>query len=140
MPARLGRRSRDSTGSVTAETALALPTLVLVLALALSAVHVVTAQMRCVDSAREVARRVARGDSVAAARAAGARVAPPQAVLTVTVAGGTVVVRVRAAVHGFGPLPPWPVTAAAQTELESSATGASPPGANGPVRPPGDAR
>jgi len=47
---------------VTAELAVCLPTLVLVLAIALSAVTVAGARVRVQDAAREAARAAARGD------------------------------------------------------------------------------
>ena len=54
---------------VTAETAVVLPVLLLVLAGAVAAVTVVGAQLRCVDAAREGARAAARGEDVATVRA-----------------------------------------------------------------------
>lgn len=63
----------------TAELAAAIPTLVLVLFVALSALASVTDQVRCVDAARATARALARGDDQAAALAAGRRLAPPGA-------------------------------------------------------------
>ena len=56
---------------VTAETAVVLPVLLLVLAGAVAAVTVVGAQLRCVDAAREGARAAARGEDVAAVTRAG---------------------------------------------------------------------
>ena len=61
-------RRRDA-GMVTAETAVVLPVLLLVLAGAVAAVTVVGAQLRCVDAAREGARAAARGEDVATVRA-----------------------------------------------------------------------
>ena len=49
---RVGRLSGEA-GMVTAETAVVLPVLLLVLAGAVAAVTVVGAQLRCVDAARE---------------------------------------------------------------------------------------
>src|SRR5688500_20233283 len=60
-----GRWWRRDAGMVTAETAVVLPVLLLVLAGAVAAVTVVGAQLRCVDAAREGARAAARGESVA---------------------------------------------------------------------------
>jgi Flp pilus assembly protein TadG len=60
---------------VTAELAACLPVLVLVLAVAVSAVSVVATRVRVQDAAREAARAAARGDP-AAARQLAARVAP----------------------------------------------------------------
>ena len=87
----------------TAELAAAIPTLVLVLFVALSALATVTDQVRCVDAARATARALARGDDQAVALAAGRRLAPPGASFGVSGSGsgpGTevfVVVRGRAA-------------------------------------------
>ncbi len=95
---------RAERGSVTAETAMVLPllvglTLVLVWLVALAA-----AQVRVVDSAREVARAVARDEPRGAAVALGRRVAPDGARIRVRVGGDTVVVRVEAPVRGPGGL------------------------------------
>ncbi|MEZ0165514.1 TadE family type IV pilus minor pilin [Kineococcus sp. LSe6-4] len=56
------RRGRADTGSVTAEFALLLPAVVVLLALALGAVRVAVAQVQCVDAARAAARAAARGE------------------------------------------------------------------------------
>lgn len=69
-------RSKGDRGSVTAEMATALPVLVVLLAVALSAVGAVTAQLRCVDAAREGARAAARGETTARVIALAGRVAP----------------------------------------------------------------
>ena len=71
----------------TAELAVAIPTLVLVLFVALSALATVTDQVRCVDAARATARALARGDEHGAALSAGKRLAPPGASFTVTGSG-----------------------------------------------------
>ena len=57
---RTGRRRER--GTATAELAVALPSLVLVLAVALAAVDLGLAQVRCVDAARLGARLLARGE------------------------------------------------------------------------------
>ena len=89
---------------VTAETAVVLPVLLLVLAGAVAAVTVVGAQLRCVDAAREGARAAARGEDPAVVRAVTARVAPDRAVTTVAVAGDEVRVTVSAEVVPVGPV------------------------------------
>lgn len=66
-------------GTVTAETAVALPSLVLVLGVALAAVEAVTVQLACIDAARTGARALARGESDRAVQALVARVAPEAA-------------------------------------------------------------
>jgi hypothetical protein len=112
-------RHRLDVGYVTAETALALPVLVFVLALALWAVHVVSAQLRCVDAARDAARAVARGDAVATARSLAGRAAPSGAEVSIDVGSDMVDVVVRARLPGATPaLPGWTVTARAAAELE----------------------
>ncbi len=62
-----GRRrfaaGRADAGMVTAELALALPTLIVVAAFAAFAVLVATARIRCIDTAAAVARMVARGEA-----------------------------------------------------------------------------
>jgi hypothetical protein len=108
-PGRSGRGPGDR-GSVTAEMAVAVPALVVLLAAALTAVSAVTAQMRCVDAARESARAAARGDGDPAA--VGRRVAPPGATVTVAAHGDSVRAVVTAAVRPVGRWLPAPVVSA----------------------------
>jgi Flp pilus assembly protein TadG len=82
-------------GSVTVEAALALCSLVAVLALVLAAVSAVAAQLRCIDAAREAARLTARGEPDRAEEIA-RRIAPRGAVVAVTVRGDEVTARVSA--------------------------------------------
>lgn len=89
---------RGERGAVTAEIALGLPllcalTLGLVWLLAVGA-----AQVRSVDAARETARAVARGDTVADAVEVGQRIAPASARVQVEQQDGRVQVRVTAEV------------------------------------------
>ncbi len=68
------------------------------------------AQLRVIDAARETARAVARGDDVAAAVAAGERVAPDGGQVSVTSGGGEggqVVVEASARIDGPGRLLSW---------------------------------
>ncbi len=88
------RRLIPERGSATAEIAVALPALVLVLGLALAAVDLGIDQVRCVDAARVAARLVARGDDVAAARARAAAAAPTGAQVVIEATGETVRVTV----------------------------------------------
>ncbi|RBY84290.1 pilus assembly protein TadE [Blastococcus sp. TF02A-26] len=107
---------------VTAETAVVLPVLLLVLAAAVSAVVVVGAHLRCVDAAREGARAAARGDDVAAVRAVVGRAAPEGATTAVVVEGDRVRVTVTAVVPPLGPVPfTVRVSATAVAELEPGA-------------------
>lgn len=73
------RSSRDA-GTATAELAVALPAVTLVLATVLSVGQVVLAQVRCTDAAGAAARAVARGDSAATARGLALQGAPGAAV------------------------------------------------------------
>ncbi|TQN37747.1 TadE-like protein [Blastococcus colisei] len=90
---------------VTAETAVVLPVLLLVLAGVVAAVTVVGAQLRCVDAAREGARAAARGEEVARVIALAGRAAPEGAVTTVRPEGEEVRVTVTAAIAPLGPVP-----------------------------------
>ncbi|SDP67745.1 hypothetical protein SAMN04489867_3425 [Pedococcus dokdonensis] len=82
---------------VTVELAVAIPTLVLVVFVALSSLTTATDQVRCVDAARATARALARGDDQGAAVAAGRALSPSGASFTVSGGGSgaqvTVVVR-----------------------------------------------
>lgn len=117
------RRFGDA-GMVTAETAVVLPVLVFVLAAALAAVSVVTAQMRCTDAAREGARAAARGESSAAVQEIAASSAPDASTVSVDRDGETVTVRVSAAVPLFPGLGP-------SITVSDSATAALEPGMDG---------
>jgi len=115
--------TRDSDGgSVTAETAVVLPVLVVVLALALWGVAAAVAQLRCVDAARAAARAVARGEDPGAARSAAAVIAPERAVIAVAPSDARVWVEVSAAVRPSGPvfarLPAFTVRATAVADAE----------------------
>ncbi|MEP6760858.1 MAG: TadE family type IV pilus minor pilin [Sporichthyaceae bacterium] len=82
-------------GTVTAETAVVLPALVVVLVLCLWSVTVVGQQLRCIDAARTGARALARGEASAAAGAAAQQAAPDGAIVTLRVSAGLAVVEVR---------------------------------------------
>ena len=83
-------------GTVTAEMAVVLPALAVVLVFALWSVAAVTAQLRCVDAAHTAARALARGETSASSVAAARAAAPPGAQVVVTRSGNLVVVDVRA--------------------------------------------
>lgn len=98
---------------VTAEVAVALPALVVLLAFALTAVAVISAQLRCVDAAREAARAAARGDD-GGARGYAAATAPRGASIFVSSGPGQVRAVVRAVVRPVGTfLPGFTVSATA---------------------------
>lgn len=97
------RRVRwGSRGSVTAETAVLLPVLLVVLATAIGVLACVAAQLRCVDAARAAARVAARGDDPALVQSTGQRLAPPGARVVIDTAGDSAEVVVSARVRPFG--------------------------------------
>ena len=109
---RLPRPAGDA-GSATAELAVSLPALVLLLVVGLAALGAVRTQIACVDAAREAARAAARGEP-AAERIAGASV-------MVTLDGD--LVRATVVVHWKpfgGGLPGLDVTATSVAAMEPS--------------------
>lgn len=108
---------------VTAEIALALPVLILLLAVALGGIRYGIDQVRCLDAARAGARAAARGDSPAAVVELARRAAPTGARVDITSADGLVRVEVCAAAPSLagplaaaGMLPPPRAAAVAQAE------------------------
>jgi hypothetical protein len=89
-------------GYATAEAAMALPALLVVLALAVGVLVSVGDQLRCVDAARVGARVAQRGDGDGAAAEAARRVAPEGSRITVLHHGDQVEVRVTDDVRPFG--------------------------------------
>ena len=117
---------RRDAGMVTAETAVVLPVLLLVLAAAVAAMTVVGAQLRCVDAAREGARAAARGEDVASVRALVLRAAPDGMAVSVARDGEDVRVRVSGRVPALGPVPlDVEVSAEAVARVEPGVAGAS---------------
>ncbi|MFC1418181.1 TadE family type IV pilus minor pilin [Streptacidiphilus cavernicola] len=99
-----GRRGTAEGGFVTAETAMALPVLVLLVGALVWGVLVGAAQVRCVDAAREGARAAARGDPRGQVLDVVRRGAPRGASVDVSESGDTVQVRVSAVSRGPGAL------------------------------------
>jgi len=119
----LSRRRRDG-GMVTAELAVAIPVVVLVLVACLAGLNAAVEQVRCVDAARLGSRAAARGDSPGRVHDLARRGAPDGAVVTVAQHGGDAVVTVRARVGGWGGVvPSWSVSATAQTPIEQGIGG-----------------
>lgn len=121
---------------VTAETAVLMPVLVVVLAAAVFVLACVAGQLRCVDAARSAARVAARGESSATVVRTAERLAPPGAEVAVGPGArlgdaATVEVVVRAQVRPFGgalrAVPAVRVSARAVAAVEPGAP--SPPGA-----------
>jgi len=100
------RGRKSDRGSVTAEAAVALPALVLVIAAAVGAVTAVTTQLRCLDGAREAARAAARSEPEVVVRDLATRAGPPGGTAEVSTEGDRVTVTVRARVHLLGGLLP----------------------------------
>jgi hypothetical protein len=113
-----GERER---GSATAELAASLPALVLIVVVAITAVITVRTQLECVDAAREAARTEARGES---GGAAGRRVAPDGASVTLTADGTLIRATIRVQVRPVGGLLPG-------FEVSASAVAAMEPGIEG---------
>lgn len=110
-------------GSATAELAVGLPALLVLLFAGLVAVGAVTTKLRCVDAARDAVLAAARGEP---GTAAGRRAAPSGADVSVTVHGDTVTATVRAPVPLLGGHLPgrW---------VDASAVAAVEPGSPGPA-------
>lgn len=117
---RSGRRAER--GAATAELAVALPTLLLVLAVALAAVDLGLAQVRCVDAARLGARLLARGEAEGGTLSAVRAAAPPGASIAVGTSGSRVTVVVTGvvppALRAIGAMPA--PRASAQALLEAA--------------------
>lgn len=97
---RAARHALPDRGAVTAEVALALPAVVLVLAVVLVTVAAGGAQLRCTDAARAGARAAAIGEPVEEVRAVARRVAGEGAVVVVRADAGWVEVEVSTSVPG----------------------------------------
>lgn len=91
-------------GAASAEAMVVLPVLVAVGLGLVWVLSLAVAQMRVVDGAREGARVAARGEGVAATRAAALRVAPEGATVGLRQGSGLVTVVVSAEVRGPGGL------------------------------------
>jgi hypothetical protein len=81
-------------GMVTAEFAVVLPAVVIVLALSLGAMGLALDQIRCVDAARAGARAASRGDSYGAVILVTRRAAPSQAQVSMAMSGDLVQISV----------------------------------------------
>ena len=94
-----GAAADGERGTATAELAVVLPAVVLLTVLAVWAVLVGVAQLRCADAAGVGARALARGESVSDVRRVVAEVAPHGATVELRSSGDLVVVEVRAVVR-----------------------------------------
>ena len=97
---------RSDRGTVTAEIAVAMPAVVLLIVAVLFCGSAVVDQVRCVDAARAGARAAARGDPSGDVLAQARRLAPAGARIDLSRGRRGVVVTVQAAVSGG--VPGWP--------------------------------
>jgi Flp pilus assembly protein TadG len=124
--------TRNQRGAVTAEVAIALPVLLSLLFVGIWSIAVVMVNIQCIDAARDVARAVARGESLEAAHAIGRRTAPSNATIDIKRNGPDihVTVTVSATPHAKAPLlaalPAAPVTAEATLQSEPGTQGDTP--------------
>lgn len=112
-------------GSATVETALALPSMVLLTLALVGVITGVATQIRCMDAARLAARATARGETDGAVRAAVLHELP-QAKLTITNARGLVHVAVAAPLSGLPLLQGFVVHAEAEAATEDGGDDADP--------------
>ena len=120
MSAPPGRRER---GVATAEVAVALPALVVLVAAGMTMVSVLMAQLRCVDAAREAARAAARGEDAAVVRSLAQRSGPKDSAMQMTAGQQEIEVTVSAdadSVVGLLPAIHVEATAVALREPEPS--------------------
>jgi hypothetical protein len=120
------KRLDGDAGYVTAETAIVLPALAIVVAAALWAIAVAGAQLRCVDAARDGARAAARGESESAVMVAARATAPQGASIDIARNGSQIVVTVKVRVGPASgvlasiPSPVVRASAVAESEAERS--------------------
>jgi hypothetical protein len=121
-------RGETSRGAVTAEFAVALPAVVLLLALLLAGSAAGVTQLRLEEAARAGARALARGEDAAAVNAIVRRLAGDAAASTVASDGEWLSVTVSGRVAGaVGSLLPWTLSAKAWARGEASETSALAP-------------
>lgn len=106
-------------GMVTAELAVAIPAVALVLVICLGGLMAALDQIRCVDAAHAAGRAAARGDSLSAIRSLAVQGGPTGATVTIDRDSDQARVTVSARVGGWGGfVPSWRVSASAVTPLE----------------------
>lgn len=94
----------DDSGMVTAEMAMTIPTLVVVVAMAVAGVMAMTDELKCADAAATAARLAARGEPVDVVRATALKAAPAGATLQLLTDGTTVTATVTDQLTGPGVL------------------------------------
>jgi hypothetical protein len=109
---------------VTAELAVTITVVVLVLAFCTAGIAAGVDQLRCVDAARIAARSAARGDPPDQSRGLALQAAPADAVVAIERVGEEVRVTVSARAGGLGGLlPSWRLQAHATGPLETAGPG-----------------
>jgi hypothetical protein len=115
------RQSSGNAGMVTAETAIVMPAVVLLLTVVLFAGRAVIDQVRCIDAARAGARLAARGEPSTVVAAAVRRIAPAQARMALSDNGSEAIVTVAS--EARVPLAGWavlPLRGSATAQIETS--------------------
>ena len=116
------RRPGNARGAVTAEFAVALPGVLLLLALLLAGAAAGVTQLRLEEAARAGARALARGESPAAVEGIVRTLAGASATAAIAHDGEWLSVTVADRVGGpLGSTVPWPLTARASTRSETAA-------------------
>ncbi|WP_427015556.1 TadE family type IV pilus minor pilin [Pseudarthrobacter sp. P1] len=114
------REAAAQRGSVTAELAVTLPAVILLLALLLLGGSAGVLQLRLEESARAAARAMARGETTAASAGIATSIAGAGAAVSIGADGGIARVTVEARMSGaLAALVPWPLAATATARLES---------------------
>ncbi len=103
-------------GSVTAEVAVVLPALVVLIALLLGTAHVGTAQLRLDEAARAGAREAMRGESSTSVEQTVQRLAGTNATTRISAGSGWTTVEVRTRVTG-------PIVGLMDLQLQATASG-----------------
>ncbi len=96
-----GGQTPDS-GQATAELAVAIPSLILVLLIAIWLVGAVSIQAQCAEAARIGARAAARGETDEIVRGWSTRAAPPGSEISIRRGDDVIVVEVRFSTHAIG--------------------------------------
>ncbi|MFI6502330.1 TadE family type IV pilus minor pilin [Nonomuraea typhae] len=111
-------RTGSSRGFATAETAAALPTLMIVLAVSLWLIQSVSAHLECVDAARAAARAAARGEPLEQVREAAKSATRPEAEISITQSQQQTKVQITLQVR-----PPWSASFPPMTVTASATAG-----------------
>src|SRR3954470_24744236 len=98
-------RRGDDAGTVTAETAVVLPVLLLVTFTAMTGIRAAATELACQDAARAAARAAARGEPGSVVQATARRLGPAGSAVSIGRDTGLVRVTVRARVGPFAGLP-----------------------------------